>query len=519
MQTGGKMKMKHLVTILLATFGAGWLALAADDDASATTNAPAPDAPAQTVANTNMPAEAFPTNGIVLNFHSVPLNAVLNYLSAKAGLIIVSDANLQGSVSVVAKQPIGTNEIVGLLNEQLSKNNLTAVLEGRTLTIMDADRAKSLASTPVKVATGPNQVPTDDVIVTEILPVHTLNPAQLVKDLETLIPPKATVSANDAGSAIIMTAPQRDVHRISEIIAALDSSAVSDVEVFALKYADAKSVAAELKEVFQSADSDVTRANTRNNFGRGRGGGGGGFNPFGGFGGPGGGGGGGGTSDDTKNSQTHAVFVSDDQMNAVVASAPPDYMPSITNVIEQLDRPSQDITEIKVFKLRHADPVEIASELADLFPSTTASTDQNNRNMGFRFTPPWMQQSTGGNANKSDRMKQQSSVVAVADRRTESVVVTASRDLMVEIKGMIAQLDEGNQGITHVTAIPLESADPAAVEQTITGLFLNQGTASSSQTTTALSARTTGNNNSQSSSTTSTTSGFGTGSSGTAASH
>jgi type II secretory pathway component GspD/PulD (secretin) len=170
-----------------------------------------------------------------------------------------------------------------------------------------------------------------------------------------------------------------------------------------------------------------------------------------------------------------------------------------------------------VFKLKHADPVEIASELGDLFPSST-STDQNNRNMGFRFTPPWMQQQSSGN-NKSDRMKQQSSVLAVADRRTESVIVTASRDQMVQIKGMIAQLDEGTTGMMHVTAIPLESADPAAVEQTITGLFLNQGTASSSQTTTALSARTTGNNNSQSSSTTSSTSGFGSGSSGSSALH
>ena len=100
-----------------------------------------------------MPVEAFPTNGIVLNFHNVPLSAVLNYLSAKAGLVIVSDANLQGAVSVVAKQPIGTNEVVDLLNEQLSNNNLTAVLEGRTLRIMDAERAKTLAGTPVKVDT------------------------------------------------------------------------------------------------------------------------------------------------------------------------------------------------------------------------------------------------------------------------------------------------------------------------------------------------------------------------------
>jgi hypothetical protein len=84
---------------------------------------------------------------------------------------------------------------------------------------------------------------------------------------------------------------------------------------------------------------------------------------------------------------------------------------------------------------------------------------------------------------------------------------------------MIAQLDEGTQGMTHVTAFHLGSADPAAVQQTMAGLLLSTGSSSSQQTTTALSARTTGNNNSQSSSTTSTTSGFGTGGSGTSASH
>jgi type II secretory pathway component GspD/PulD (secretin) len=496
------MKINHLVALSLAVVCPGWLAVAAEDDVSDSTNTPA----------LSMGSEAFPSNGIVLNFQNVPLNAVLNYLSAKAGLIIVSDANLQGAVSVVAKQPIGTNEIVDLLNEQLSKNNLTAVLQGRTLQVMDAERAKSLASTPVKVATGPSQVPANDVIVTEILPVHTLAPAQLVKDLETLIPKTATVTANEAGSAIIMTAPGKDIHRISEIIAALDSSAVSAVQVFVLKYADAKSVASELKEVFQSADSDVTRASTRGGFG--------GFGGPPGMGGPGGfgGGGGGGSSDSsTKNAQTHAVFVSDDQMNAVVASAPPDYMPIVSNVVDRLDQPTEDVTVIKVFRLKHADPQEIADELGNLFPSSTASSDQSSRTMGFQFNP--FQQQGSASSSKSTRMTRKTTVLAVADRRTESIVVTASRDTMEEIKGMIATLDEGNQGITRVTAIALNSADPASVQQTIAGLFASTGASSSSQTTSALSARTQGNNNSQSSSTSSTSFSVGSGSSGASGSH
>ncbi|HEY3915785.1 MAG TPA: secretin N-terminal domain-containing protein [Verrucomicrobiae bacterium] len=497
------MKKLNIPTILHALFAAGAVASAADADTNSASNTNAASAVAVATNAPSEPAEPIPTNGIVLNFHSVPLGTVLNYLSAKAGLVIVSDANLQGTVTVVARNPITTNEVVDLLNNQLSKNNLTAVLEGRTLNIMDSERAKTRAGTRVILnTTGPTNVPINDEIVTEILPVQTLSPEQLIKDLEPLIPRTASVSANEAGSAIIMTAPQRDIHRISEIISDLDSSSVSEVEVFVLKFADAKSVASELKEVFASADSDVASASRRNSRGGGFGG------PFGGGGFPGfGGGGGGDNSSGTKNAQTHAIFSSDDQLNAVIASAPPSYMRSITNMIARIDQASSEVTAIKVFKLRHADPQEIADELSTMFPST-GSTDQNNRSMGFRFMPPWMQQQPAGNS-KSDRMKAQTTVLAVADRRTQSITVTASREMMEEIKGMIAALDEGDTGVMKVTAFHLNNADPASVQQSMAGLFLNQGNASSSTTSDAISARTTANVNSQSTSTSSSTSFFG----------
>jgi type II secretory pathway component GspD/PulD (secretin) len=468
---------------------AGWLAPALIAEAGA-----APD--------NDAPAAAAPANGLVFNFQDVPLGAVLNYLSAKAGLIIVSEADVKGAVSVVAKQPVTTNEIVDLLNERLARNNCAAVLNGRTLTIMEASRARTSASTPVLVNnSGPNEIPISDRIVTEILPLQTLQAAQLVKDLASLVPAGAGVTANEAGNAIIMTASQKDVRRISEIIAALDSSSVSEIKVFALKFGDAKSVAAELKEIFHSADSEGARAGSRNNF-QGPGGPGGPFGP----GGPGGDGGG----NTRENSATKAVFASDDQMNAVVASAPSTYMPIVSKVIEQLDAPIEDITQIKVFKLKHADPTEIVDKISNLFPSSNSGSDDSSRSMGFQFNP--FGGSSSGNSGQSDRRKRKTAVQAVADRRTESVVVTASKDLMVAIMGIIAALDEGNQGMTHVVAIPLASADPASVQLTLTGLYQNQGSSSSSQSSTALSARAQANNNSQSSSTTTSTSGSGTGS-------
>jgi hypothetical protein len=176
-----------------------------------------------------------------------------------------------------------------------------------------------------------------------------------------------------------------------------------------------------------------------------------------------------------------------------------------------LDLPSQEVTQIRVFRLKHADPTEIADELSNLFPSSTSTSDQNSRSMGFQFNP--FQQQGSGSSSQSTRAKRQSTVLAVADRRTESVIVTASKDLMTEIKGVIADLDESASGVQHVYALAIEAADPSSVQETMSALFASSQSKSQTSTTTALQARMTANNNSQSS-TTSTSSSFGSSSGG-----
>jgi type II secretory pathway component GspD/PulD (secretin) len=511
------MKIKNLALAIITAVAAGGLAAAAETE----TNAPDPSAasapsvpPAQPATNAPViaevadAAELTPTNAVRMNFHDVPLNTVLNYLSKRMGFVVVAESEVRGNTTIVSEQPIGTNEVVELLSGALAKNNYSVTRNGRVLTITTADAAKNGAETPVKQAASPDDIPINDQIATYILPVHTLNPTQLIKDLDPLIPPGATVAANEAGNAIIMTARQKDIHRFSEIINALDSSSVSDVEVFILRYADAKSVAAELKEVFQSPDSTVARSDSRQQF-RGRG-----LGAL--FNGGGGDGGGNGSGTDTKNAANKAVFTSDDQMNAVVASAPPDFFPMITNVIEQLDQPSQDVTIMRLFPLKHIDPQEMADELSNLFPDETKSNDQNNRTMGLRFAPPWMQQQAPA-SGKSDRMTRQTLVRAVPDPRTHSLMVTTSSNLMEQIAGVIEALDKSTAGVQNVYVYQLINADPVTAQAALTGIFSGPNTKTQPQTSTtsALTQRVTTAAQQQTQSTT----GFSSLGSGTPASH
>jgi general secretion pathway protein D len=408
--------------------------------------------------------------GLRFNFRGVPLETVLNYLSDAAGFIIVPEADLKGKVDVISTQPLNKQEAVDLLNTILNKNSLAALRNGRTLTIISQDEAKK-RDIPVNSGSEPDDIPKSDNIVTQILPMHSLNAAQLAKDLSGLIPSSAALSANEAGNALVMTGTQTQIHRVAEIIKALDSSSISSVRVFSLTYADAKILASVIKDVFASpAESarDAARSYFRMRFG--------------------GGGEEGGDSGDRRSSRSSSggsgggskvVAVADDHSNSIIVSAPEDSMAIIEKVVKEVDRPVEDLSSVKVFRLKYADAGEMADLVNSLFSDEANKTDDNNRPRFSFFTPP---QPTSSSSNDSARAKKQAKVSAVADRRTGSVIVTASKDMIDQIEKVIRELDSDPARKQKVYVYSLENADVQQVEQVLHDLFQTTTTASQRST-------------------------------------
>src|SRR5262249_32784219 len=143
---------------------------------------------------------------------------------------------------------------VELLNTVLSKNGYAAIRNGRTLKIVSRDEAKT-KDVPVKSGNDPDEIPKSDEMVTQIITVRHANAAQLIQNLQPLLPSYArdALTAKGSGNALVLTAPQTDVRRMVEIVKALDDSisATSAIRVFPLRYADAKELATAVKELFQ----------------------------------------------------------------------------------------------------------------------------------------------------------------------------------------------------------------------------------------------------------------------------
>jgi general secretion pathway protein D len=369
--------MKTILTLLLLAIMAG-NSFAADETA-ATTNAPVAEIPAAPVVDAAMVATngfAAGTNGgLRLNFRGVPLEMVLNYLSDAAGFIIVLDAQPRGKVDVWSNTPLSKDEAVDLLNSVLNKNGLASIRNGRTLTIVNKDEAKT-KNIPVRQGSNPDGIPSNDEIVTQILPVRFVEVTQLIKDLQPLVSTATTMTANEAGNSIVMTDTQANIRRVAEIIQAIDQGAedVTEVEVFRLQYADPTEMATLLTSVFPD-ESRSSSSQSPVQFGRG----GNAFRNFFGGGRDGGNSGGGGGDQNARiKKRARVIAVADARTQSVIVSAASGLMAQIRVMIAQLDNNPAKRQVVQTYSLENADAQQVELVLQEMFETTT--TRNNNRN-------------------------------------------------------------------------------------------------------------------------------------------
>ncbi|HLH56822.1 MAG TPA: secretin N-terminal domain-containing protein [Verrucomicrobiae bacterium] len=409
------------------------------------------------------------TDGLRINFHGASLDLVLAYLSDAAGFIINKQTEVVGTVEVWSKQAVTKDEAVELLSSALTRSGYAMTRSGRILNIMRADAGKT-ADTEIVVSADPALVEKSDQIQTQVIPVRYATVSQLVPNLEQLLPASASLTANESANTLILVAKKTDIKRMLKIIEALDNSLASSasVKVLGLRYGNAKDIASIITQLFAPQTSTQAGQATGNGFG----------GPPRGFGGfqpgndqSGGAGNSRGVSSGRGSVAGRVTAVADERSNSVVVSAPEDLMTSIRDMVQRLDDPVSDLAELRVFRLRNAEPAELASQLAQLFPEDSNSNNDAG-GMPFFVPGPSPAGSAGGSSSSSsDRAKKLGKVLAVADGRTSALIVSVARTLMPQIAGMIEQLDaqEGKREV--VSYFELRNADPQDISQNLQDLF------------------------------------------------
>jgi type II secretory pathway component GspD/PulD (secretin) len=420
------------------------------------------------------------TNKLHMNFRGASLDQVLDYLSEAAGFIINKQTEVRGTVEIWAKEGLTKDEAVQLLNSALKKNGYTAIRSGKMLTIVSAENAKS-SDLEVVQGRDPEAVEKSDEVVTQVIPVRFASASQLVNNLQPLLPTSATLSVNESANSLILVATRTEIRRTLKIISALDNSMAkaASIKVIPLQYADGRQLATAIQQLFPVQGTTQTSSAGQ------------GFGPqmFNFPGGPPGFPGGSAQSTSSANSTgntagSRVVAIADETSNSLIVSASESILSGIVDMVRKIDRPVSAVTEVRAFRLENADPTELAEQLGQLFPDNTRSSGQSDSAPMFAGGPPGLGGGFGGggpaglfgpggndDTSGSTRATKTGHVIAVAEPRTRSLLVSAGSALMVQIALVIERLDANPARHETVQVYDLNNADPTQVRQILQDLF------------------------------------------------
>ncbi len=338
--------------------------------------------------DTALPSAARPSakpGELRFNFRGAPLETVLNYMSDAAGFIIVLETPIRGTVDMWSSQPVTREEAVQLLNQALNKNGYSASVQGRSLIVSSKDDAKK-KNIPIRTGNDPQEIPMNAELVMQIIPLRRIDATQASRDLATLLPGSATLTANQDSNSLVVTDTNINVRHIVEIVSALDTSAdtVSTMKMFHLKNADPVEMAQLITNIFSTPTQGATA-------GRPAGPGGfPGFPGFPGFGGAAGRGGatsgrsgrtgGTGTGGSSSSSRaTPVTAIADARTYSVIVTAGKDAMPEISDIIAQLDSSTARKQKVFVYTLENADVKQVETVLRNLFQSSNSRAATSNQ--------------------------------------------------------------------------------------------------------------------------------------------
>ena len=356
---------------------------------------------------------------IRMNFENAPLNAVLQHLSRTAGFVVIKEVDVEGTISVIAHQPLTVDEAVMLLNTMLKQHGVTALRNERILTIVSLTDAKK-RYIPVKAGANPDTISRTDEVITQVIPLRYTDATKLKDDLPPLLPEYAVMSANQASNSLILTDTSSNVKRIVQIVKELDQyvSGTTSVRVFPLQYADASNVARIVKEVFET-DNSSSRNNQNNNrwqrFFRGSRGG---------------------QQQQQNEGQSNITTTvrasADTETNTVAVSGPADTLDVVAQVITQLDSNPTQQQEVFIYPLKNGTANTLATRLTNLFKdSTTSNNRNNNRN----------NRNQANSQTESSATDLKGEVTVVADNDTNSLMVMTSAKNYDRVKKIIDDLD------------------------------------------------------------------------------
>lgn len=187
---------------------------------------------------------------ISMDFDNADIRAVIKFISELTGKNIVVDNSVKGNVTVISPSTISEEEAYRVFDSILEVNGFSAVESAGIVKIIPKpDASKSEART--RVGKESKEVPRNDRMVTQIIPLDYANSTQVRAALAPLISKNGIIIDFPATSTIIITDISSNIHRLVRIIQEIDLEDVLErIEIIPLRYASAGIFAKQLTSIF-----------------------------------------------------------------------------------------------------------------------------------------------------------------------------------------------------------------------------------------------------------------------------
>jgi general secretion pathway protein D len=345
---------------------------------------------------------------ISLDFQDLELAEVIKVIAEFTGRNFIYDDRVRGRVTVLSPRPVSRDEAYRVFESILQVKGFTTVKgPGGILKIIPVREAKE---SPIETSMPPRSVPDLDHFITRLIPLRYVKAEQMTNTLRPLVSKNANMVAYAATNTIILTDTSANIRRLLTLLDQIDVETYQEqIKVIPVEYADANTLAGQLREIFAEDSGAPARGRPRPTT-RQRG-----------------------AAAQQAAAATDTVvgqvgeprFITDQRTNSIVVIAPGPTISAIVNLIPLLDYKRKGSGRIHVYRLQNADAEETAQTLTSLASGAGA--------------PPGA--GAAGAAGQAAVAGLAEGIRITADAPTNSLIVTASAEGFAALRDVIDALD------------------------------------------------------------------------------
>jgi len=334
-----------------------------------------------------IPRKPLPENALItMDFQDVDLNVVIKFIGELTGKNFLVSEQVRGKVTIISPKKITVGEAYKVFESVLEMNGYTAVSGIDAIKIIPSAAARQTGLETRKGKEAEAVTP-EDKMITQIIPLEHASADEVRTLFASSVSKEGVIIAYKPTNHLMITDRASNIYRLLKIIEQIDVRIVEEkITVFPLEYASAKSLAEKITQLIPSGQAPPVR----------------------------------GKPAVPSSVQRVLKVIPDERTNSLVVLANEEDTDEIRKLVARLDQEApRGKSQLHVRYLEHARAEELAKVLDTIVTGKAKSAPK----------PP------AGQAGKVEE------VSIIADKATNSLVITASPQEFKELEEVIKKLD------------------------------------------------------------------------------